>query len=275
MKINHIVDEDITRRGFLQGAGAAAVAGAAGTLGYDQYSRRGLWLKDLDRQDQDTIYMLLMLYLTSRNMQKPLPKVEPGEPPAPGFYHPDAVKVQNQVRLIIQNFIKENPGLEDFIEQGVKSRIPLTDDLKYFWKNKDFIISEFNQWYADKKANPLKKEFNKESVNQGVAEAARPPIAPDPQNYDSDWDYYNDRDADDMTDSDPADDMTDDESDDWFDESKEKVGNMDADAFDAALSRMKKLAGAGPLRTVYDPARRVYKNVPHAVQPAQQPKKAR
>jgi hypothetical protein len=69
--------------------------------------------------------------------------------------------------------------------------------------------------------------------------------------------------------------MDDAESDDWFDESKEKVGNMDADAFDAALSRIKKLAGAGPLRTVYDPARRVYKNVPHAVQPAQQPKKAR
>ena len=108
-----------------------------------------------------------------------------------------------------------------------------------------------------------------------MPEAARPPVAPDPQNYDSDWDYYNDRDADDMTDSDPADDITDNEPNDWFDESKEKVGNMDADAFDAALSRMKKLAGAGPLRTVYDPARRVYKNVPHAVQPAQQPKKAR
>ncbi len=39
-----------------------------------------------------------------------------------------------------------------------------------------------------------------------MPEDARPPIAPDPQNYDSDWDYYNDRDADDMTDSDPADD---------------------------------------------------------------------
>ena len=108
-----------------------------------------------------------------------------------------------------------------------------------------------------------------------MPEAARPPVAPDPQNYDSDWDYYNDRDADDMTDSDPADDMIDDESDDWFDESQEKVGNMDADAFDDALARLKKLAGAGPLKTVYDPNKRVYKNVPHAVQPAQQPKKAR
>jgi hypothetical protein len=50
-------------------------------------------------------------------------------------------------------------------------------------------------------------------------------------------------------------------------EAKEKVGNMDADAFDAAMARLKKLAGAGPLKTVWDPARRVYKNVPTAVQP--------
>ena len=97
------------------------------------------------------------------------------------------------------------------------------------------------------------------------------------RDYTSDWDYYNDRDADPTPPDTDADyeNMDDAESDDWFDESKEKVGNMDADAFDAALSRMKKLAGAGPLKTVYDPARRVYKNVPHAVQPAQQPKKAR
>jgi hypothetical protein len=47
----------------------------------------------------------------------------------------------------------------------------------------------------------------------------------------------------------------------------EKVGNMDADKFDAALARMKKLAGAGPMKTVWDPAKRVYKNIPTAVQP--------
>jgi hypothetical protein len=33
------------------------------------------------------------------------------------------------------------------------------------------------------------------------------------------------------------------------------------------VSRVKKLAGLGPLKTVYDPAKRVYKNVPTAVQP--------
>jgi LysM repeat protein len=56
--------------------------------------------------------------------------------------------------------------------------------------------------------------------------------------------------------------------------SNEKIaGRYDPDEFDAMMSRLKKLAGAGPLKTVYDPARRVYKNVPTAVQPLTQPKK--
>jgi hypothetical protein len=54
---------------------------------------------------------------------------------------------------------------------------------------------------------------------------------------------------------------------------QERVGNMDADRFDAAMARLKQLAGAGPLKTVYDPAKRVYRNVPTAVQPTTQPKK--
>jgi hypothetical protein len=55
--------------------------------------------------------------------------------------------------------------------------------------------------------------------------------------------------------------------------SNEKIGNMDADAFDSAMARLKKLAGAGPMKTVWDPARRQYRNMPTAVQPPQQPKK--
>jgi len=47
----------------------------------------------------------------------------------------------------------------------------------------------------------------------------------------------------------------------------EKVGNMDADRFDAAMARLKQLAGAGPMKTVYDPNKRVYRNVPTAQQP--------
>jgi hypothetical protein len=33
------------------------------------------------------------------------------------------------------------------------------------------------------------------------------------------------------------------------------------------VARVKKLAGMGPLKTVYDPVKRVYKNVPQAEQP--------
>ena len=54
---------------------------------------------------------------------------------------------------------------------------------------------------------------------------------------------------------------------------QEKVGNMDADKFDDAMARLKQLAGAGLLKTVYDPQKRVYRNVPTAVQPTTQPKK--
>lgn len=127
---------------------------------------------------------------------------------------------------------------------------------------------------------PFRQRINKlismaqQKLAQGVAEGTAG--LPDPNNFDSDNDYRDALDAyatPQAMDADYENMIS--EPDDWFDESKEKVGNMDADAFDAALSRMKKLAGAGPLKTVYDPARRVYKNVPHAVQPAQQPKKSR
>jgi len=47
----------------------------------------------------------------------------------------------------------------------------------------------------------------------------------------------------------------------------DRVGNMDADKFDAAMARLKQLAGAGPLKTVYDKEKRVYRNIPTAVQP--------
>jgi hypothetical protein len=55
---------------------------------------------------------------------------------------------------------------------------------------------------------------------------------------------------------------------------EEKIGGRyDADDFDDMVSRLKKLAGAGPMKTVYDPDRRVYRNMPTAQQPAKQPKK--
>jgi hypothetical protein len=45
------------------------------------------------------------------------------------------------------------------------------------------------------------------------------------------------------------------------------------DEYDAMVARVKKLAGLGPMKTVYDPAKRQYRNMPTAVQPKVQPKK--
>ena len=53
----------------------------------------------------------------------------------------------------------------------------------------------------------------------------------------------------------------------------ETFGGYDPDDFQEKLQRLKTLAGAGPLKTVYDPKQRVYKNIPTAVQPPRQPKK--
>jgi hypothetical protein len=51
-------------------------------------------------------------------------------------------------------------------------------------------------------------------------------------------------------------------------EAQEKIGGRhDADDFDSMVSRLKKLAGSGPMKTVYDPNTRRYKNVPVAQQP--------
>lgn len=47
----------------------------------------------------------------------------------------------------------------------------------------------------------------------------------------------------------------------------DKIGNMDADRFDDAMSRLKQLAGQGPRKTVWDPVKRVYKTVPVSQQP--------
>ena len=49
-------------------------------------------------------------------------------------------------------------------------------------------------------------------------------------------------------------------------QSKSKEADY-GDDYQAMVARVKKLAGLGPLKTVYDPAKRVYRNVPTAQQP--------
>ena len=56
---------------------------------------------------------------------------------------------------------------------------------------------------------------------------------------------------------------------------KRKEPEVDYDAIDhdKSVARLRHLAGIGSMKTVWDPARRVYKNVPTAQQPKVQPKK--
>jgi hypothetical protein len=152
------VDEaDMNRRGFLKGLGAAAVAGAAGGAGY---MNRGL--KDLDKDGEEYVYNLLLLYNVSRALTKP-------------GYHTVSVKeaqqVFEQVKSIIQQFIKDNPSLKEKINQIHKTVRPGEEwigvGVPVPYGNKNVIISDFTNWYKNK-TNPPKPEF--ESVEQGVAE---------------------------------------------------------------------------------------------------------
>ena len=65
---------------------------------------------------------------------------------------------------------------------------------------------------------------------------------------------------------DPRDDMHEGEQQKGADYRDPKEVDYD-DEYDAMVSRVKKLAGLGPMKTVYDPARRQYRNMPTAVQP--------
>jgi hypothetical protein len=212
------LEEDITRRGFLKGAGAAAAAAVGGTamaqpipVKVDKVDVQAGTIT-IDGED----YRLVML-------------------------KPESIRPRGGrwIAIPMAQLGYRSPG--NFTATMIGDTVYVFPDAMY----------------------PMSEE-----------DAGRRPVAPDPQNYDSDWDYYNDRDAEDPTEDDWYDDPEPNDNA-WMGETKDKIGHMDADAFDDAISRLKKLAGAGPLRTVYDPNNRVYKNVPHAVQPAQQPKKAR
>jgi hypothetical protein len=79
-------------------------------------------------------------------------------------------------------FVKDLGWSKDDVREAVQAK---TDD-------------KLLAYYAQRKA-----EAEKKKKEQGVKEAApKRPVAPDPQNYDSDWDYYNDQDEEEMKDDD-------------------------------------------------------------------------
>jgi hypothetical protein len=329
------LEEDITRRGFLQGAGAAAVAGTAGGAMAAPF-RHGEYKDQMTGANQGK-YSTIKSDNSNATLQIQWPGTKqpgfildiPGEVLQLGIDGASGrIKINGKLENIYFNRMVDHGAyssagvLSDNIARKLlKSNGEVLIEIPVYGKgNKvykftvepDSIVNQLNNPQPIK-PQPIKPEVKKaspqdtdstslrqsnldkmrswepeqkqtnsasgqsisrESIEHSMAEGTAG--LPDPNNFDSDNDYRDALDAygkPQAMDADYENMIR--EPDDWFDESKEKVGNMDADAFDAALSRMKKLAGAGPLKTVYDPNKRVYKNVPHAVQPAQQPKNAR
>jgi hypothetical protein len=54
---------------------------------------------------------------------------------------------------------------------------------------------------------------------------------------------------------------------DYRDPPEDKDPDQYGDDYQAMVARVKKLAGLGPMKTVYDPNKRVYRNMPTAQQP--------
>jgi hypothetical protein len=234
--------EEIDRRGFLKGVGAAAVAGAAGGANAEQLN-----IEPLMTSTDGSVSIVFVsrpgkavngwLALKKRNGQWSPQTNDPlggikidgnkvitvgfvfvNTDPRPGKYEPD--------------YSLANMNGIDYIHPIKTASKQILMNLKQIGGG----VVEFNP------------RSTKESVEQGMAEGdigqlekdiAAAPVAPIANM-----------------------------------EAQEKIGGRhDADDFDDMVLRLKKLAGSGPMKTVYDPNTRRYKNMPTAVQPPRQPKK--
>jgi hypothetical protein len=135
-----------------------------------------------------------------------------------------------------KDLLKEKypPIYRYFQEKKISDPKGYSNQLNSVIRNQKQIIQDLNSL----------SEFN-ESVNQGVAEAPGAETLGHNQST-----VASNEKAFDLEEGKP----------------REKEADYGADYQDM-VSRVKKLAGLGPLKTVYDPQKRVYKNVPTAVQP--------
>jgi len=228
--------EEIDRRGFLKGAGAAAVAGAAGyEIGKKEKT------SNLQLPSNPQAYFLLGYVYNIAVKFMPETNAEMYK------WANEMSKLHSQAKVEVAS--SNNNTLEIAYHKGTMAAKDTIDEIKG-WNNypidptgqaagltqkeaweyaRKFMYDKDVARHAEYKTRPYYDKLmtmvkQNESVNQGVAEG-------------------------------------------------DKIGNMDADRFDDAMARLKRLAGAGPLKTVWDPQKRVYRNVPTAVQPQAQPKK--
>jgi hypothetical protein len=219
--------EEIDRRDFLKGVGAAAVAGAAGGANAGMFGPEFTY-DHINR----TIAQAFFLYNYTKNWE-------------------GKENIAQSILKQINEYVELNPvhkqGVEktaQMIETAISSNQQTKPEL-YNTQRTNALkhVSDITNKLQDinDKLRSGKKP-TKESVDQGMAEGDISQLEKDVA----------------AAPVEPIANM----------EAQEKIGGRhDADDFDVMVSRLKKLAGSGPMKTVYDPNTRRYKNVPVAQQP--------
>jgi hypothetical protein len=332
------VEEDLSRRGFLKGAGAAAVAGAAGGA-MDAKAQDKLKIavevgeldtgtKEYDSvssgQARNFVYLydssqFVMQWIDSRGNKISEPEVFQAKGTFPDFKNrpttmyigtKNAVKVVpngspegDMIYFTPRNWIDQKIGwrsvyyqmfskVKESVEQGVaegEQRVDsiVTDALKIMRGSElSDAVQALKTVLGDREYNSRRGHYNfyvRQILDmygqQGMAEdqldekstsqAQFRTMAAAAHNPEFAKKVGISRDvAKEFHGADRKQDYTDlpKKADESKSAPKEKEADY-GDDYQAMVARVKKLAGMGPLKTVYDPARRVYRNVPTAVQP--------
>ena len=332
------VEEDLSRRGFLKGAGAAAVAGAAGGA-MDAKAQDKLKIavevgeldtgtKEYDSvssgQARNFVYLydssqFVMQWIDSRGNKISEPEVFQAKGTFPDFKNrpttmyigtKNAVKVVpngspegDMIYFTPRNWIDQKIGwrsvyyqmfskVKESVEQGVaegEQRVDsiVTDALKIMRGSElSDAVQALKTVLGDREYNSRRGHYNfyvRQILDmygqQGMAEdqldekstsqAQFRTMAAAAHNPEFAKKVGISRDvAKEFHGADRKQDYTDlpKKADESKSAPKEKEADY-GDDYQDMVARVKKLAGMGPLKTVYDPARRVYRNVPTAVQP--------
>jgi hypothetical protein len=261
------VAEDMTRRGFLRGLGAAALGaaglGAAGAAqGRVTFDKDGKPINPPDWKNlRGSAPAQGAKPLPAANTASSAGSASSSSQTAGAASSPSAASraaanqasaLAEKIRYTNPKFNQEYERIEKFYQQTKSS---ILNNERYS-SNPDIAKRQHAEFVkmliaADtefaQKTNALLKDYGA-LREQGVAEN-NDPYKPEP---------YDEFASDTYGDDNPEDQQGVAEG-----NKEEKIGGRhDADDFDDMVSRLKKLAGAGPMKTVYDPNTRRYKNVP-------------
>jgi hypothetical protein len=179
-KTNEEQIDEIDRRGFLKGMGAAAVAGAAGTGAYMNIGKSNF-------EGNDGVYLdqLLKLYYASKvfsSQDKYQFGAKPGDEPGPGITYepkgngPSSIQTFAQCKTLLNQYLQDNPKMKPIVNQEYRLIVQTVDratnpmdDLEKSYVNRVSILKNFQLFL--KGQDPIFKQKDEfESINQGLSE---------------------------------------------------------------------------------------------------------